>query len=98
MADDATDTDLLTLTALVHEDEDGGYWAEVAELPGAITQGDTEAELESNLQEAIALMLETVIEDYLDSIKDPVPPDEAEIVWRMGVRIHRVKTEASKDV
>ncbi len=42
--------------AIVHEEEQGGYWAEVPDLPGCFTQGDTMRELEENLQSAIALM------------------------------------------
>ncbi len=93
MSGNEADSSLLAFTALVHEDESGGYWAEVAELPGCITQGDTDEELEANLQEVIALMLETTIEDYVNSIKNPVPPEEAEIVWRMSMELHRVKTQ-----
>lgn len=35
------------------EPEEGGFWAEVLDLPGCCTQGDTWAELEANLSEAI---------------------------------------------
>lgn len=27
--------------AVVHAEEEGGYWAEVPDLPGCVTQGDT---------------------------------------------------------
>lgn len=40
--------------AIIHEAEEGGYWAEVPALPGCVTQGETKAELEENLREAIA--------------------------------------------
>lgn len=43
----------MTLKALVHEDEKGGFWAEVPALPGCFTQGETLPELEANLREAI---------------------------------------------
>lgn len=43
--------------AIVHEAEEGGYWAEVPALPGCVTQGDTKLELEVNLREAIAAWL-----------------------------------------
>ena len=43
--------------AIVHR-EDGGFWAEVPDLPGCYTEGDTLDELERNLREAIALYLE----------------------------------------
>jgi predicted RNase H-like HicB family nuclease len=39
--------------AIIHEEEDGGYWAEVPALPGCATQGETIEELLANLREAI---------------------------------------------
>ena len=48
----------MNLKAIVHTDDDGGFWAEVPSLPGCMTQGETMEELESNLQEAISLWLE----------------------------------------
>jgi len=43
----------MTLKAIVHEAEEGGLWAEVPALSGCFTQGETLAELEENLREAI---------------------------------------------
>ena len=47
----------MTLKAIVHKAEEGGYWAEVPALPGCLTQGETPAELKANLREAIDLWL-----------------------------------------
>jgi len=47
----------MKLKAIIHEAEEGGYWAEVPALPGCMTQGETRAELEENLREAIAAWL-----------------------------------------
>jgi predicted RNase H-like HicB family nuclease len=47
----------MKLKAIVHEAEEGGYWAEVPALPGCVTQGETKLELEDNLREAIAAWL-----------------------------------------
>ncbi len=44
--------------AIVHSDDSGGYWAEVPELPGLVTEGDTLDELYMNLQEAVQGWLE----------------------------------------
>jgi predicted RNase H-like HicB family nuclease len=38
---------------VVHEAEEGGYWAEVPAIPGCATQGETFEELLQNLYEAI---------------------------------------------
>lgn len=45
----------MKLKAIVHEAEEGGFWAEVPALPGCVTQGETEDEVRSNLLEAIEL-------------------------------------------
>lgn len=44
----------MKIKAIIHDAEDGGYWAEVPALPGCATQGETMDELVANLQEAIS--------------------------------------------
>ena len=44
---------MMKLKVIVHEAEEGGYWAEVPAIPGCATQGDTFEELLSNLYEAV---------------------------------------------
>ena len=41
------------LKVIVHEAEEGGYWAEVPSIPGCATQGETFDELLSNIYEAV---------------------------------------------
>lgn len=48
--------------AIVHKDEDGGYWAEVPAIPGCATQGETIEELTLNIQEAIEACLSVDVE------------------------------------
>jgi predicted RNase H-like HicB family nuclease len=48
----------MTISALVHQAEEGGFWAEVPSLPGCRTQGDTMDELKANLREAGELYLD----------------------------------------
>ena len=43
----------MKIKVVVHEAEEGGYWAEVPAIPGCATQGETMEELRSNLREAI---------------------------------------------
>lgn len=43
----------MNLKAIVHEAEEGGYWAEVPAIPGCATQGETLEELLDNLHEAV---------------------------------------------
>ena len=43
----------MKIRAIIHEAEEGGYWAEVPSIPGCATQGDSMEELLSNLREAV---------------------------------------------
>ena len=43
----------MKIKVVVHEAEEGGYWAEVPAIPGCATQGDSFEELLENLYEAI---------------------------------------------
>jgi predicted RNase H-like HicB family nuclease len=44
--------------AIVHNAEEGGFWAEVPALPGCFTEGETLEEVEANLKEAIEGILD----------------------------------------
>lgn len=54
----------MRIKAIVHQAEEGGYWAEVPALPGCITEGDTIEELESNLKDAIEGWLEVANDNH----------------------------------
>ena len=43
----------MKIKIVVHDAEEGGYWAEVPTIPGCATQGETMRELMRNLREAI---------------------------------------------
>ena len=43
----------MKLKVIIHEAEEGGYWAEVPAIPGCATQGETFKELLENLYEAV---------------------------------------------
>jgi predicted RNase H-like HicB family nuclease len=43
----------MKIKVVVHEAEEGGYWAEVPAIPGCATQGETFQELLKNLYEAV---------------------------------------------
>jgi predicted RNase H-like HicB family nuclease len=48
----------MTIRAVVHKAEEGGFWAEVPALPGCMTQGETVEELKTHLKEAVELWFE----------------------------------------
>jgi len=56
----------MTLKAIIHPAEEGGYWAEVPALPGCLTQAETLEDLKVNLREAITLWL-SVDDDVMAS-------------------------------
>jgi predicted RNase H-like HicB family nuclease len=66
-------------SVVVHDAEEGGYWAEVPALPGCYSQGETVDEALENVKEAIALYLETLREEG-----GRVPRDD-EIVYKVAV-------------
>lgn len=43
----------MKLKVVIHDAEEGGYWAEVPAIPGCATQGETFEELLKNLYEAV---------------------------------------------
>ncbi|NCC26842.1 MAG: type II toxin-antitoxin system HicB family antitoxin [Gammaproteobacteria bacterium] len=43
----------MNLKVIVHEAQEGGYWAEVPSIAGCATQGETLEELMANLQDAV---------------------------------------------
>lgn len=52
----------MKLKVIVHEAEEGGFWAEVPAIPGCATQGDSFEELLKNLYEAIEECLSVELE------------------------------------
>ncbi|WP_006746365.1 type II toxin-antitoxin system HicB family antitoxin [Thioalkalivibrio paradoxus] len=62
----------MKLKVVVHEAEEGGYWAEVPSIPGCATQGETFDELLSNIYEAVEGCLSIDIQDIPISEKDKV--------------------------
>jgi len=44
---------MMKIKIVVHEAEEGGFWAEVPAIPGCATQGDSMDELMQNLHEVI---------------------------------------------
>jgi predicted RNase H-like HicB family nuclease len=49
-------------TVVVHQEPEGGFWAEVSALPGCNPRADTLSELMRNVREAISGLLEVMRE------------------------------------
>ena len=48
---------------VIHEDPEGGFWAEVPALPGCYSQGESVDELKHNIRDAITGVLEVLREE-----------------------------------
>ena len=53
----------MKVKVIIHEAEEGGYWAEVPAIPGCATQGDSFEELLANLHEAVEACLSVDIDE-----------------------------------
>jgi predicted RNase H-like HicB family nuclease len=53
--------DVTKYAVVIHEEAEGGFWAEVPALPGCYSQGDSVAELLENVREAIAGVLDVAV-------------------------------------
>lgn len=57
----------MKLKVVIHQAEEGGYWAEVPAIPGCATQGESFEELLTNLYEAIEGCLSVEVCDVSNS-------------------------------
>lgn len=62
----------MKIKVIVHEAEEGGYWAEVPAIPGCATEADTLEELLKNVHEAIEACLSVDVEQPKSTSKDRV--------------------------
>lgn len=62
----------MKLRVIIHQAEEGGYWAEVPAIAGCATQGETFEELLENIYEAVEGCLSVDIEDIKVSPDDKV--------------------------
>lgn len=62
----------MKLKVIIHEAEEGGFWAEVPAIPGCVTQAETHEELLKNLHEAIEGCLSVDLKNVEISRKDRV--------------------------
>jgi predicted RNase H-like HicB family nuclease len=62
----------MKLKVVVHEADEGGFWAEVPAIPGCATQGETFEELLENLYEAVEGCLSVDISSVETSARDRI--------------------------
>jgi predicted RNase H-like HicB family nuclease len=57
MENEKTEEHSMKLKVVVHQAEEGGFWAEVPSIPGCATQGETIEDLLQNIYEAVEACL-----------------------------------------
>ena len=62
----------MKVKVVIHEAEEGGFWAEVPAIPGCATQGDTFQELLTNLYEAVEGCLSVDVSQAKKTDKDQI--------------------------
>jgi predicted RNase H-like HicB family nuclease len=62
----------MKLKVVVHQAEEGGYWAEVPAIPGCATQGKTFQDLLKNLYEAVEGCLSVDVQEQASADDDQV--------------------------
>ncbi len=60
----------MKLKVIIHDAEEGGYWAEVPAIPGCATQGETYEELIQNIYDAVEGCLSVDLKDFEVTSKD----------------------------
>ena len=65
---------------IIEQDEDGIFVAEVASLPGCVSQGTTRLEALTNVREAIEVYVESLV-----AHGEPVPPSISEEIIEVAV-------------
>jgi len=87
----------LSYPVTIHTDPDGGYVAEIEELPGCMTQAETIDEAFRAIEDARQLWIKTAYDDSQDI---PQPRDMEKYPGKFLVRIpkslHRALTRAAK--
>lgn len=62
----------MKVKVVIHEAEEGGFWAQVPAIPGCATQGETFEELLKNLYEAVEGCLSVDVETVKETDRDRV--------------------------
>ncbi|MBC8465629.1 type II toxin-antitoxin system HicB family antitoxin [bacterium] len=62
----------MKIKVIIHEAEEGGYWAEVPAIPGCVTQGETIEDLQKNILEAVEGCLSVDVREIEIKDKDRI--------------------------
>lgn len=84
---------------VLHPADEGGFVAEIQELPGCLTQGESVQEAMEMIEDAKRAWLEVALEDGIE-ISEPIR-DTEEYSGKLNIRIpkslHRILSEKAKE-
>ena len=84
-------------TIVVHEAEEGGYWGEILELPGCVSQGETIDEFRNNIREALEAVLNLESQTpRIEIYTEPILTDKEFVQY--GMQESREEQEAWSEV
>ena len=69
---------------VIHQEPEGGFWAEAPTLPGCVSQGDTREELKANMREAIEGYL-IVLHSLVLGLEFRMPVNGLEVTAGLGI-------------
>ncbi len=67
-------------TVIIHEAEEGGFWAEIPTLPGCFSQGNTFEETLKHVRQAVRSHLAGLRADH-----QPIPQETGVVISRVAV-------------
>lgn len=86
----------LPYKVVFHPADEGGFVAEIPELPGCVSQGETIEEAWDMINDARRVWLETALEENIP-IPEPVPEKySGRLIVRMPKSLHRHIAELAK--
>lgn len=71
-------------TVVVHQAEEGGYWGEVLELPGCVSQGETLDEFRHNIREALEAVIGSESDTPFQVYEEPILAEKSFSVFRFS--------------
>jgi predicted RNase H-like HicB family nuclease len=74
----------MKLKVVIHEAEEGGFWAEVPSIPGCATQGEDFQDLLHNLYEAVEGCLSVDVSPSQNQEHSRIVDLGKEILWVSG--------------
>jgi predicted RNase H-like HicB family nuclease len=85
----------MKFTVEIHDEEKGGFWAEVPELTGTLAFGRSSDEVALNIREAILLQLQGLVDEYAERAPFKRGDESPSDVWEINTVLKLRKSVAA---